>query len=80
MLKNDRKFLVFALIRYLFENKDANLIKLEVLVSNKRAIECYKKVGFTVSELRKNSNTVNGESVDSVVMTLERQKIDKKVV
>ena len=74
------KDVLFTLIRYLFENEDANLIKLEVLVSNKRAINCYKKVGFTISELRKDSHTVNGESVDSVIMILEKQKLERKVV
>jgi RimJ/RimL family protein N-acetyltransferase len=75
-----RKFITF-----LFETQKLHKISLEVLSSNIRAIELYRKLGF-VEEGRKREDIKKGQVyVDSIIMSIlkkewkERTNIEKKV-
>ena len=75
-----RKFITF-----LFEKQKLHKISLEVLSSNIRAINLYKKLGF-VEEGRKREDIEKGQIyVDSVIMSIlkkewkERSNMEKKV-
>lgn len=59
-----------VLLNYLFEELNAIRIELEVIKSNFRAINCYKKCGFVEESIRRNKCYVDGEYVDTIIMRI----------
>lgn len=61
---------VSTLVEYLFNSKGADLIRLEVVRENARAINCYKSVGF---EEKYTSEECLGKNI--IIMTLEKNNL-----
>lgn len=59
-----------TLCSYLFNNKQAHKIELEVVSENKRAIKCYRKCGFKDEGVRRSKYYYNGKYIDTIVMGL----------
>ena len=59
-----------TLCSYLFNNKKAHKIELEVVSENKRAIKCYRKCGFKDEGVRRSKYYYNGKYIDTIVMGL----------
>ena len=57
-------------IPYLFEELDLHKISLEVLATNDRAINLYKKVGFQEEGIKREEIFKNDQWVDSVIMSI----------
>ena len=63
-----------TLCRYLFNNKQAHKIELEVVSENKRAIKCYRKCGFKDEGVRRSKYYYNGKYIDTIVMGLLKEE------
>jgi len=63
-----------TLMKYLFMDLNAIKIELEVIKSNFRAINCYKKCGFIEEKIITNGVFMNGEYVDIITMSILRNK------
>jgi RimJ/RimL family protein N-acetyltransferase len=57
-------------INQLFEEKKLNKISLEVLSTNTRAINLYKKLGFVVEGIRRQEVLKQDQYIDSIVMSI----------
>ena len=62
-----------VLIKFIFEEVNMDKIKLNVFSFNKRAISCYKKVGFKEEGLLKREIYRNGRYYDEVPMALFKE-------
>lgn len=62
-----------TLLKYLFKELNATRVELEVVESNKRAINCYKKCGFIEQQIKKNKVYINGRYLDTIVMGIIRK-------
>ena len=64
-------------IPFMFESLNLHKISLEVLATNKRAINLYKKLGF-VEEGRKREEVLkHGFYIDSIIMSILRSEYEK---
>ncbi|AQR88382.1 GNAT family N-acetyltransferase [Clostridium saccharobutylicum] len=63
-----------VLLKYLFEELNAIRVELEVIKSNFRAINCYKKCGFRECGIRYNRCCIDGSDVDTVIMSIRNDK------
>ena len=66
---------VKTLNEYLFEDLKAIKVELEVIVSNTRAIRCYKKCGFFEEKIIKNKCYVDGKYLDTIIMGILRNEM-----
>lgn len=62
-----------AMIDYGFNKLNLNEIYLIVFSNNKRAIHCYKKLGFVEYKVEKNVTTIDEEVVDDIYMRLKKK-------
>lgn len=63
-----------TLLKYLFDEKNAVRVELEVIESNLRAISCYKKCGFLEESIRKNKVCIDGRYVNTIIMGIIKDK------
>ena len=61
-------YLIF--ISYLFEKYNLNKISLEVLSSNSRAVNLYKKLGFVIEGIKREEVLKENKYVDSIIMSI----------
>lgn len=64
------KYVTAAMITYGFEQLDLRRISLSVLVSNKRALILYERLGFTVEGRLRDDDFRNGRHGDVVLMSI----------
>lgn len=64
-----------TLLKYLFDEKGAVKVELEVIESNLRAISCYKKCGFIEETIRKNKVYIEGRYEDTIVMGIIKNEV-----
>ena len=64
-----------TLLKYLFGELNAIRVELEVIKSNLRAINCYKKCGFVEEGIRRNKVYIEGEYVDTLIMGILREEV-----
>ena len=69
------KILVNKAIVYAREKLGAKEINLDVFTNNKSAIECYKSVGFEITNILKNAYKFHDEYWDSAEMVLKQQNV-----
>jgi RimJ/RimL family protein N-acetyltransferase len=61
-------------IPYLFDNYNLNKISLEVLSTNTRAVNLYKKIGFKKEGIKREEIFKNNEFVDSIIMSVLKKE------
>lgn len=61
---------VRALMTYLFENENADIVFIDPQTWNKRAIRCYEKSGFATMAVIKDREMHDGEYKDSLIMSI----------
>ena len=66
-----------VLIRFIFEEVNIYKIKLNVFSFNKRAISCYKKLGFKEEGILKDELYRNGKYFDIIPMALFKEDFIK---
>ncbi|MFD3155336.1 GNAT family N-acetyltransferase [Haloimpatiens sp. FM7330] len=59
-----------TILKYLFLNRNAHRVELEVVELNKRAIKCYKKCGFKEEGIKKQRYFVEGKYIDVLIMAI----------
>lgn len=64
-------------IPYIFERYSLNKISLEVLSTNTRAINLYKKIGFVQEGIKREEILKNGIYVDSIIMSILRKEYEE---
>ena len=64
-----------TLLKYLFNEKNAVRVELEVIESNFRAINCYKKCGFVVENITKNKVYIEGRYEDTIIMGIIKDEV-----
>ncbi|MGG7179174.1 GNAT family N-acetyltransferase [Clostridium paraputrificum] len=69
-----------VLSEYLFDDLNAEVIQLEVIKDNKRAINCYKSAGFREEYVKNKSYNLRGTYVDTIVMTLEKLNLNREII
>ena len=67
-----------AMLRYLFKNKKAHKVELEVVEDNIAAINCYKKCGFIEEGKRRQKYYFKGIYLDTVLMGILEEEYKKK--
>jgi RimJ/RimL family protein N-acetyltransferase len=66
-------------IPFLFKEYDLHKISLEVLATNERAFNLYKKIGFKVEGIKREEVLKEGQYINSIVMSiLKNEWKDKK--
>jgi aminoglycoside 6'-N-acetyltransferase len=63
-----------AMISYLFNSKNADIIFIDPQTWNKRAIRCYEKSGFIPRGVIKNRELHDGEYKDSLIMAISYEE------
>lgn len=63
-----------TLCKYLFNNRGAHKIELEVVGLNERAIKCYKKCGFKEEGIRRSKYYYSGKYLDTIIMGLLKEE------
>lgn len=64
-----------TLLKYLFDEKKAVRVELEVMESNSRAINCYKKCGFVVENIKKDKVYIDGRYQDTIIMGIIKDEV-----
>ena len=64
-------------IPFMFESLNLHKISLEVLATNTRAINLYKKLGFVEEGRKRDEVLKNGVYVDSVIMSILKDEYEK---
>jgi RimJ/RimL family protein N-acetyltransferase len=59
---------------YLFKSYDLNKISLEVLSTNKRAINLYQKIGFKIEGVKRDEVFKNNNFIDSIMMSILKKE------
>jgi len=67
--------LLLAGLRYLFEYENADVIFIDPLTSNKRAIRCYEKCGFKPVGIIENRELQEGKYKDSLIMLISASEL-----
>lgn len=65
---------IVTLVNFLFDEKDIEEIEIEVALPNVRAINCYKRCGFTKRNINKNSFKTDTGYVDTMNMNLYKEQ------
>jgi RimJ/RimL family protein N-acetyltransferase len=63
-----------TLLKYLFMNKGAERVELEVLEFNERAIKCYTKCGFVQEGVKRNRIFSDGRYVNLIIMGILKEE------
>jgi RimJ/RimL family protein N-acetyltransferase len=61
-------------IPFLFEEYKLHKITLEVLSTNKIALNLYKKLGFTIEGIKRQEILKNGQWIDSIIMSILKEE------
>ena len=61
-----------AFIDYLFNTLNLDRVMLKVFSENKKAIECYKYIGFKEYKIDKNIGIIDGKEVDDIYMEIKK--------
>jgi RimJ/RimL family protein N-acetyltransferase len=61
-------------IPYLFNDYGINKISLEVLSTNLRAINLYKKIGFKIEGIKREEILKNNKFIDSIIMSILKKE------
>ncbi len=69
------QYAIRTLLKYLFEELNAIRVELEVIESNLRAINCYKKCGFLEEGIRKNNVRIEIEYVNTLIMGIIKDRV-----
>lgn len=64
-----------TLLKYLFNEKGAVRVELEVIESNFRAINCYKKCGFVIENIRKDKVYIDGKYENTLIMGIIKDEV-----
>jgi diamine N-acetyltransferase len=64
-----------ALLTYLFTKLNAIRVELEVISTNLRAINCYKKCGLTEEGIKRSKVYIDGEYLDTIIMGILREEM-----
>jgi RimJ/RimL family protein N-acetyltransferase len=64
-------------IPYVFDEYKLHKVSLEVLQTNIRAINLYKKLGFTIEGVKRDEINKNGIWVDSIIMSQLKSEINE---
>ena len=64
---------------YIFAEYGLNKVSLEVLSTNERAINLYKKIGFIVEGVKREEVLKKGKFVDSIIMSILRKELKWKI-
>ena len=67
-----RKFMPFLFVAY-----NLHKISLEVLETNQRAINLYKKIGFTIEGVKRDEVNKNGAWINSIIMSIIKNENDR---
>lgn len=67
-----------AMLRYLFKNKRAHKVELEVVEANIAAIECYKKCGFIEEGRRRSKYYFEGKYIDTILMGILEEEFKER--
>jgi RimJ/RimL family protein N-acetyltransferase len=67
-------------IDYLFINYDLNKISLEVLSTNNRAYNLYKKLGFVQEGVKRQEVLKQNQFIDSIIMSLLKTEYDANIL
>jgi RimJ/RimL family protein N-acetyltransferase len=67
-------------IDYLFINYDLNKISLEVLSTNNRAYNLYKKLGFVQEGIKRQEVLKQNQFIDSIIMSLLKTEYDANIL
>lgn len=67
-----------TLLKFLFMNRGANRVELEVVDSNIRAIGCYKKCGFKEEGKKRKRYFIEGEFRDLLIMGIIKEEYPKE--
>lgn len=70
-------FVYVRLLELFFTEYKLHKISLEVLETNERAINLYKKIGFVEEGRKRDDIYKNGEWVDSIMMSILKSEYDK---
>ena len=62
---------------WVFENYDLHKVSLEVLITNKRALNLYKSLGFLTEGVKREEVLKEGKYVDSVMMSLLKKDFNE---
>lgn len=71
-------FAVKTMLNHAFINLNLNRVELELLESNKRALNLYKKAGFIEEGLKKQAVYKNGEYIDVIIMAVLKENYVKQ--
>ena len=66
-------------IQLIFEIYDLHKISLEVLSTNQRAINLYKKLGFKIEGVKREEVLKNGIWIDSILMSILKDEYGKSL-
>lgn len=64
-----------TLLTYLFTRLNAIRVELEVISTNLRAINCYKKCGFIEEGIKRNKVYMDGRYLDTIIMGILREEM-----
>ncbi|RII31964.1 N-acetyltransferase [Clostridium chromiireducens] len=64
-----------TLLAYLFMKLNAIRVELEVISTNLRAINCYKKCGLIEEVIKRNNVYIDGEYLDTIIMGILREEL-----
>lgn len=64
-----------SLLTYLFTKLNAIRVELEVISTNLRAINCYKKCGLIEEGIKRNKVYIDGEYLDTIIMGILREEM-----
>lgn len=67
-------------IPFLFKEYNLNKISLEVLSTNERAINLYKKLGFVFEGIKRKEILKNGNWIDSIIMSMLREEYERSKI
>ena len=71
-------FAVNAMLKHAFNHLNLHRVELDVLENNDRAIHLYKKCGFAVEGVKRESNYKNGRYLNVVIMGILKSEWDLK--
>jgi len=70
--------LYIQFINFMFESKQLNKITLEVLETNTRALNLYKKLGFVYEGQKRQEVLKNNKYIDSIFMSILKEEWNKR--
>lgn len=70
---------MMVVMKYLFNELEAESISLEVLLENERAVKCYRNCGFAEEEVKDKKIMIDGKYKDILVMKINKKEFSKIV-